>query len=478
METKNILSEINYGQDEIAPVVFGLMAQNKSFMIIGRHGAGKTRLIRFISKGLSGLSDDGFVYYDATKDDLVSVAGIPDPDAMKKGDLRFLKHNRTIWDKKTIVVDEISRANKESQNMWLEILEEKTCFGLPLQYKSIIALSNPESYAATARFDEALLDRFYAVIPIPENQSITQDGFGKMFDLNFVTLPSEANLKESLLNLFSGIRNEYNQIRKDSSIIEKIKNYCSAFTSHLLNSQHEKENPLYISPRTYSRNFPETFICIASYYKYLGDPEFLEKAADFAIRYSLAAKMNIEIRELQPIHESFISFLKGESCSDINQVRLEIGRLFKITEKISYLNNNMSMLKRILPIDEIEKFISSIFQQINTERETEKLIELYKTLGELKEGHDESYRKVKGKLIVSLHSAIPKVQSFLNHLKESCDELSEKEIKSSISEFLGLSSNIEELICKQGNIEKLTCYVLRVYDGNDAMDENKVKELF
>src|SRR5215475_2063978 len=162
-----ILDRVNYGYQDLEPIVVGLMAMNKSFILIGRHGTGKTRLARALSKG---YGDKGFVFYDATKDDLISIAGIPDPESLKSGRLYFVPHERSIWDKSTIVVDEITRAGKESQNLWLEILEDRTCFGLPLAYRSIIATANPESYAAAFQLDEALLDRFHAVIPTPDMQ--------------------------------------------------------------------------------------------------------------------------------------------------------------------------------------------------------------------------------------------------------------------------------------------------------------------
>ena len=110
----NLLDRINYGYGELEPIVVGLMAMSKSFMLIGRHGVGKSRLARVLSRG-SGAQ--GFVFYDATKDDLITIAGVPDPESIKAGHLRFVPHQRSIWDKSTVVVDEITRAGKESQNL-------------------------------------------------------------------------------------------------------------------------------------------------------------------------------------------------------------------------------------------------------------------------------------------------------------------------------------------------------------------------
>ena len=105
-----IISRLNFGYDDLEPVILGLMAMNKSFMLIGRHGTGKTRLARILSRG---YGEGTFAFSDATKDDLISIAGIPDPEAIRNGSLRFVPQKRGIWDKSTIVVDEITRAGKD-----------------------------------------------------------------------------------------------------------------------------------------------------------------------------------------------------------------------------------------------------------------------------------------------------------------------------------------------------------------------------
>src|SRR6056297_4033273 len=110
----NIIDRINYGYSEIEPIILGLMATNKNFLLMGRHGTGKTRLARTLYQGYGRKK---FVFYDATKDDLMSIAGIPNPEKIKSGVLSFTPHQRSIWDKDTIVVDEITRAGKENQNL-------------------------------------------------------------------------------------------------------------------------------------------------------------------------------------------------------------------------------------------------------------------------------------------------------------------------------------------------------------------------
>ena len=181
------------------------MALNRSFMLVGRHGTGKTRLARVLS---SGYDREGFVFYDATKDDLISIAGMPDPDGLRSGRLDFVPHQRTIWGKSTIVVDEITRAGKESQNLWLEILEQRTCFGLDLAYRTLIATANPESYAAAFQLDEALLDRFYAVVPVPELQiGVQAADVTAMVEL--AAQPRGDVEPEAIARVFAAIQTEY-----------------------------------------------------------------------------------------------------------------------------------------------------------------------------------------------------------------------------------------------------------------------------
>jgi hypothetical protein len=66
----NLIERINYGYADIEPIIIGLMAMNKSFLLIGKHGTGKTRLARVLS---SGYGKGGFVFYDAPKDDQLSM---------------------------------------------------------------------------------------------------------------------------------------------------------------------------------------------------------------------------------------------------------------------------------------------------------------------------------------------------------------------------------------------------------------------
>jgi len=177
-----MLENLVIGWQEIEPVFMVNIALKRPFILLGRHGTCKTTCAKEIAKIYGKKS---FRFYDATKDDLISIAGIPIPQKLAKGKLEFSEHDRSIWHAKVIVIDELTRANRENQNLWLEILEEKTCFGKKLCYEALIATMNPESYAATFKLDEALLDRFYAVVPVPDLQKgTTNEIFKKVIKMN------------------------------------------------------------------------------------------------------------------------------------------------------------------------------------------------------------------------------------------------------------------------------------------------------
>ena len=165
--------------DDTIKVLATCVRAGRSVLIRGNHGTGKTTFCSIVAEYLR-LEPDEFVYYDASKDDLVSVAGIPDAASFQRSDgsdepsrsgLRFLCHERTIWNKKVVLIDEITRAPQESQNLWLEIVGNRSLFGRQLPCQFLVATCNPATYTAAFGLDEALLDRFTIVCDFPDLRS-------------------------------------------------------------------------------------------------------------------------------------------------------------------------------------------------------------------------------------------------------------------------------------------------------------------
>ena len=408
-----VLDTINFGYDALEPVILGLVALNKSFMLIGRHGTGKTRLARSLSRA---FGDDAFVFYDATKDDLISIAGIPDPEGLKRGTLRFVAHERSIWNKATIVVDEITRAGKESQNLWLEILEQRTCFGLPLAYRTLIATANPESYAAAFQLDEALLDRFHAVIPVPEHQQgVSSDDVKAMIALA-ARGESGGPEPETLARVFAEIQGAHQALIQEGAAA-RVADYLGKLVPSLLGLLKEQTGP-YMSARTYARNLPETILAIAAYHKAAGSERPLQKAAVEALRYAVATKLQIKPALLDAFHQAASPLLDSAESGEGQRLRLELSAAQTFEQRIAFVQEHWQGIKQSLAADEIEKIFGDLLKGASQKGEQEKLVELRDVVQKLGYVGD-GLRQVDGRLLIALNGAVSAVMPRLRALLDS-----------------------------------------------------------
>jgi MoxR-like ATPase len=472
--TLRILDSINYGYDAIEPVIVGLVALNKSFMLIGRHGTGKTRMARALSQG---YGEHGFVFYDATKDDLISIAGIPDPESLKKGRLRFVPHERSIWDKSTVVVDEITRAGKESQNLWLEILEERTCFGLPLAYRTLIATANPESYAAAFQLDEALLDRFHAVIPVPEHQQGTSaEDVLKMVELAAPGVPGRAGPEAaSLARVFAEIQKAHQSLL-DEGASQRIAQYLGKLVPSILGLLKEQSGP-YLSARTYARNFPETLLAVAAYYRVAGVQDVLRKAAIDALRYAVSTKLQVRPAMLDPFHQAAAALLESKSVAPSEAIRLEISSPASFEKRLEYLTGNWAAIKDALAPDEIEKILGELLRGASQKGEQEKLVELRHALERLGYKGD-ALRQVDGRLLIALNGAVSAVTPRLKNLLDGRPNGAEKEKASlNIERFRAMVSAGTFLGNASPEVRRLQKYLIDLREGDVPGDDDSLYKM-
>lgn len=467
----NILEQINYGYGALEPVVLGLMAMNKNFLLIGRHGAGKSRLAKVLSQG---FGEKGFVFYDATKDDLISIAGIPNPDAIKEGRLTFTPHQRSIWDKSTIVVDEITRASRENQNLWLEILEERTCFGLPLVYRSLIATANPESYAAAFKLDEALLDRFHAVLPIPDLQR--DMGIRELQQILDLAATRRGHLEaQTVARLFNEIQQAHQELAHGVSR-EKVNQYVASLIAEVLRDQSQADKPVYLSPRTYARNFPETLLATAAYFQVAGEAHPLDKGAEYAIRYALGTKYKIEDAYLMQLHRSLSKSLCGEVIPEGEKMRFAMAALSSFEERLAYLQDNRDSIKTHLKQDELEKFLGTLLQGASREGEKEKLVHLRSEL-ELLNYQGDILRQVDGNLILTLNSAINEVMPLVTGLKTKAAGKTAA-AHQQIQRFQAMVSAGTFISADDGESRKLQAFIIDIYEEDIEAGEERLLAFF
>ncbi|MDP3047076.1 MAG: MoxR family ATPase [Chloroflexota bacterium] len=185
-----MLEQIAYGWAALEPALWASIALGWPVILQGRHGLAKTTALRAIATALDGQCR----LYNAPVEDLISIAGIPNPARLAEGVFACVPHERTIWDADIVVIDELPRARKETQNLFLEILQEKTLLGRPLKWQVVVATMNPDTYAASYRMDAALGDRFCLVLPVPEHQGELDDAARRQ--LLAVVLADDAPVEE------------------------------------------------------------------------------------------------------------------------------------------------------------------------------------------------------------------------------------------------------------------------------------------
>jgi len=466
-----ILARINHGYDHLEPVILGLMALGKSFMLIGRHGTGKTRLARVLS---TGLGNGSFGFYDATKDDLISIAGIPDVQAMSSGALRFVAHERSIWDKTTIVVDEITRAGKESQNLWLEILEQRTCFGLPLQYRSIVATANPESYAAAFQLDEALLDRFYAVLPVPEMQEeLTTRDVAAMIGLSGDAATPDAT---ELGLLFTQIHQAHAALLAEGAQARVVR-YVAEFVPALF-ATLSKSDGRYVSVRTYARNLPETIMAVAAYFRVAGANEPLRRGAAEAVRYAVATKLQIRPVVLEQIHRAMEHLLGDGVIPDSERIRLDFAQLESFEAQLSHVEQHWETLVRSMRADELEKMLGLLVRKATNVGQRERLVSLRAALSRVNYTGD-GLRQVDGQLTILYRRAVAQLTPQLTALARSAaSSPREREAQRNVIQFLELNARGSLLQDHSTTAVRLKRYLIDALEDKAPSDREALVDLF
>jgi MoxR-like ATPase len=360
-----ILDKCVVGWDTVEPVFTANVAIRRPIIMLGKHGTGKSTA----AKLMSGLYGEGqFRFYDAPKTDLIALAGIPDPDGLKSGKYTFCKHDNTIWDAKVVLVDEMSRANKASQNMWLEILQEKKLLGKDLVYEVLLATMNPQSYSSVISLDAALADRFSAVVNIPDPGEDSDLHSQTLEVLNINLNPDKDVIEENTIKDLSKIITEtgkvFDSYVRDTQLRTAVNEYVASLISIIYDKSGKDAERVYISRRK-PVQLAEEVMGIGAYFEVLGAQRPLEKGAEEAIAHTIAAPLKVPLKMVTAAHDKLREHLSSATMSREEKLRLRLASLGTVEEKLGFLVKNSDDVSK-WPISDLEKELRDIFTSITT----------------------------------------------------------------------------------------------------------------
>lgn len=415
-----LLKNVVVGWENVEPVLLGCISCELSIMLRGKHGAGKTAVAKIIAEALSNQHR----HYNATIADLLTIAGIFNPKAlsdMENPRIEYAKHAQTVWDADYLSIDELTRAPKESQNLWMSILEEKTLQGNKLKYKTAVATMNPSTYAATNRLDAALFDRFYAVIDIPD---IIRSKNNRKNIINMLKLTRYDKAKRDPKDVkrlgiaIQNIKELYNNFIQNDTLQEAIDDYIADFLVELVNSTE-----IYISARKIDQIRACIFATTAYFksienlgYKINAPQGLFAHGAQFAVTHVFGTALSIPIKTIMTCHTKATKRLKGLSGSFSDKIRQKICDVNTVTSKINILEKYFKEISTFPPA-EMYATINSAFQEAVQA-----------------DFADEQSDKVK--LLETLATAVDKMQPFLAKMNASKNPLAKGTAKTISGELI------------------------------------------
>lgn len=130
------------GWNKFEPAIFAALKTETPINLIGDKGTAKTGFASLISKALQG-KNCRFQKYDTPDVTMDTVLGLLDLESMKTGKVEFCHTGTSIWNKTSVLWDEINRAGPMIQGKLLEAVRTKSIHGLPTDVKFMFATCNP-----------------------------------------------------------------------------------------------------------------------------------------------------------------------------------------------------------------------------------------------------------------------------------------------------------------------------------------------
>ncbi|MCS6861720.1 MAG: MoxR family ATPase [Abditibacteriales bacterium] len=154
--------------DNLLKQLLRLAEENLNVLLIGRHGVGKTSMVKSVAQQLQLAMK----YYSAsTLDPWADLVGIPVP---ADGQGLIFHRPRDVDNAELIFFDELNRSHPKVQNACFELIQFKSINGEPLPKLRMVwaAINPPASDYDVTELDPALADRFHAHVQFPYRPSL------------------------------------------------------------------------------------------------------------------------------------------------------------------------------------------------------------------------------------------------------------------------------------------------------------------
>jgi MoxR-like ATPase len=372
----SIITKVAHGWDDIEAAITAFASARLPFMMQGMHGNAKTT----VGKLLGYIYGDGtFRYYDCSKANLITMAGFPDSEKMKAGLQAFIANNRSLIgsDKhpvRVILLDEITRCPKEAQNLLLEVIENRSIFGIPTGHEVLIATANPETYKGAQKLDDALLDRFVACLPIPDYKEIEATDVEAMIKINMEQQIDDkffASVGAELKTRVEAVRAKYEEFCKDSDIRDRIAAYVANLVSLSKAKWGQNDDAPYISGREASNQLWRAIIALAAYYIVVYNRDtrqaFVE-AAQEAIKYCWVIKHSMQdkhTRVVNTIHKDMKFLLLASGKGDAGKVQIAYATAVTPQAKLNFWETHLDAVLKHCDAPMKEEMMLSTLESID-----------------------------------------------------------------------------------------------------------------
>lgn len=341
-----------YGMNEIEPLLLAGLVTGDPVLLVGPHGSAKTLLCSELAKAMNLK----FWAYDASKALFEDIIGFPNPYDLKKGRIGYVSTPLSIWDKEFVLIDEISRANYQTQGKWLELIRSRTIMGQRANsLKYIFAAMNPPYYPGARPLDPALAGRFAFIIHVSDFSNMdleSQMMILKRLSEEDAILISRDNHRDIpvLSDIIEASRKEFCRVEKEYG--DKIDRFILRLKDELVNEE------LYLDGRRASM-LRRSIIALIAVEKVVYNFKSIElehifrKHVPFLLPYSVERE-NFNKEIIEEIIESAICTSSEIKTSD-NKVMAE----YNFTKYLKKLEEDNNMGTRVKALLGLSKYASS-----------------------------------------------------------------------------------------------------------------------